>query len=274
MVFGFQNDDGTVNTYWLAQMEYELMRQFKEELANLVFYGKSTLREDGSSTIQGSSGNAIEAGYGIREQFLPSNKHYYNQLTFDYLTSTLLDISYGKIPITERNFVIGTGEWGLRRLHNMCAAHLSANDYSWAKDTTGRAFSWSGNDIDVKMGQFRGAATIGGINVKFMLLPHYDDNVTNTLIHPDGGIAESHRMTIMDVGSKTSPNIQKIRLKGQAPVYNYIPGLRDPYNKGGLGRATQTASKVDGYELMLADWQGAVVRDPTRIVEFIPSILR
>ena len=273
LAFGFVKEDGTVVKAWLPYLEYKFIADFKRAKNRMIFYGKTTLREDGTSTMKGTSGNVIEAGLGIREQFATSNKIYYSTLAFERLVNTLLELSIGRKDMGDRNFIIGTGEYGLKMLHELVANHLSANDYRWLNDATGRGFSWSDNDIQVKFGQFRGFATINGIKVSFMHIDHYDDPIYNIIQHPNGGPAESYRLTIMDVGTKNDPNIHKIRIKGFEPQYAYIPGIRDPFNRGGLGRMKAVASKVDGYEMMLMDKEGAVVRDPTRIVEFIPSIL-
>lgn len=274
LVFAWKDDSGKVHTNWLSKMEFEFMKQFQKRFAHMLFFGKSTVRDDGTSTMKGSSGNVIDAGYGIREQFLPTNKHYYNDISLDFLTRVALDVTVGKVDRADRTFVIGTGEFGLKRLHEMVASKLNANDYFWLNDHTGRGFAWSGNDINAKLGQFVGVATINGINFKFMHFPQYDDTIRNKIQHPDGGVAESHRMTIMDFGSKQEPNIVKLRQRGFEPQYTYIPGLRDPYSKGGLGKPRMTTSTVDGYILNIADKGGAVVKDPTRVIEFIPSILR
>lgn len=275
LIFAWKDDvTGQEHTNWLSKMEFEFMKQFHKRFAHLMFYGKSTVRDDGTSTMKGSSGNVIDAGTGFRDQLLPTNKHYVNDITLDFITNVALDVTIGKIDRADRTFVIGTGEWGLKDLHQMVRRELSANDYAWRQDHTGRAFSWTGNDIDVKLGQFAGVATINGINFRFMHLPHYDDIIRNKTPHPNGGMAESHRMTIMDFGNRQEPNISKLRQKGFEPQYTYIPGLRDPYSKGGLGKPRMTTSSVDGYTLNLADKGGMVVKDPTRVIEFIPSILR
>ena len=274
LVFGFVGEDGTTRKAWIPELDYKFITDFKKAKNKLVFYGQTTLREDGSSTMKGSSGNVIEAGLGIREQIAPSTKFYFDTLSFEKLRNTLLEMSIGRKVMGERNFVIGTGEYGLAMLHDMLVTHLSANDYKWLGDSTGRGYSWNGNDINVKFGQFKGFASINGIKVSFMHIEHYDDPIYNIAMHPDGGPAESRRLTIMDMGSKQDANIKKIRIKGFEPQYAYIPGMRDPYSKGGMGRMKQVASKVDGYDIMLMDKEGAVVKDPTRVVEFIPSILK
>jgi len=274
LVFGFVGEDGVVRKSWVPELDYKIISDFKKAKNKLVFYGQTTLREDGSSTMKGTSGNVIEAGLGIREQIDPSGKVFYDTLSFEKLRNTLLEMSIGRKVMGERNFVIGTGEYGLAMLHDMLVTHLSANDYKWLGDSTGRGYSWNGNDINIKFGQFKGFASINGIKVSFMHIEHYDDPIYNIATHPDGGPAESRRLTIMDMGSKQDANIKKIRIKGFEPQYAYIPGMRDPYSKGGMGRMKQVASKVDGYEIMLMDKEGAVVKDPTRIVEFIPAILK
>ncbi len=275
LVFGFVHPETSkTTTSWIAEMDYQFLRQFNDEFAKLMYLGKSTIRADGSTTMKGGSGNSLRAGYGLRDQFLPSNRHYYTKMSVAYLTKIMLEASYNKIGMKERNFTIATGQWGLAMLHNMLREELSTNSYTWMQDSTGRAFSWKGNDITVKMGQFVGFATINGINVNFMYMPMYDDDVTNKTEHPDGGIAESYRLTIMDMGTKSNPNIQKVRIKGQSPAYTYISGLRDPFSKGGQGKPRMTVSEVDGYTINRADWGGIRVKDPTRIIECIPSILQ
>ena len=273
LVFGFKGEDGQVRTAWIPALEFEFMKQYKRAKNRLVFYGKSTLREDGTSAMFGTSGNVIESGLGIQEQFSPSNQSYYDTLSWDRLVNTLLEISINKHTMEDRHFVIGTGEYGLKYLHEMVATKLTAADYNWLGDNTGRGYSWNGNDINVKFGQFRGFATINGLRVTFMHIDHYDDIIRNKVMHPNGGPASSYRMTIMDMGSKSEPNIHKVRIKGFEPQYAHIIGMRDPYNKGGLGKAKEIATRVDGYEMLLMDKEGAVVIDPTRVVEFIPSIL-
>lgn len=272
-------EDGKPFLTWMSAMEYEYLQKFDERLAYLTFYGKSPINDLGESTLKGESGNVIEAGNGMREQFSPSNRYFYNTLTLKQLTRTALDATVGKVARDNRTMVIGTGEYGLMDLHEMCAHDLNSSDYKWAGDSTGRAYSWggvNGNEINAKFGQIVGVATINGVNFKFVHFPHYDDPVQNILEHPEGGVAESRRMTIMDYGTAKDPNIVQIKIKGRQPVYNIVPGMRDPYQKagGGINKPRIAASEVDGYVMNTADWRGAAVIDPRRTIEFIPNLLR
>ena len=117
-------------------------------------------------------------------------------------------------------------------------------------------------------------ADINGIKLEFLHLSHYDDPVRNSIKHPDGGLAESHRMTIMDFGtSDGKPNIQLVRAKGCEEQFAYIPGLRDPYTPGGLGKPKVASTGVDGYEIHKADWFGIMINNPARLGEWIPNVL-
>ena len=282
--FDLMDSEGGVHTYWISYMEWELIKQFYQKQAEIMFYGKATVDGSGHTTLVDDNGNPIVAGRGMREQFLNTNKHFYNDISLDLLTEVALDAVVGKVSPQDRSFVIGTGEWGLMELHKMLQREYKSGGlqyYSWLGDTTGRSVEWTGgsnnNEMKLKLGQFMSVAVINGIEFKFMWMPHYDDPIANKLQHPKGGMAESHRMTIMDFGSKDKPNIQKVRIKGREPRYVYIPGLRNPYEKGGsvLSKTpSMAASSFDGYSLHIMDWVGSVIRDPTRIIEFVPAVLR
>ena len=78
----------------------------------------------------------------------------------------------------------------------------------------------------------------------------------------------------MDFGTAgNAPNIQLVRIKGQAEEHGYIPGLRDPFSTGGKGKPKVMVTPVDGYEIHKADWLGIMVRNPMRMGEWIPTIL-
>lgn len=264
-----KDSTGKVHMYWINYMEFIYFQQFESRLAHLTFYGKSTVNDKGQSLMKGESGNEVIAGRGIREQFSPANKYYYNTMTFDRLTKLGMDITVGKIDMSNRTMVVGTGEYGLNDLHKMCVSELGSNDYRWLNDSKGQGYKWSGNDIHVNFGQIKGFAHVNGINYKFVHYPHYDDPVTNIMEHPEGGTMESRRFTIMDYGTQQDPNIVKIRIKGRKPIYNIIPGFRDPFNPGGLSTAYRTSGEVDSYVMNTGDWQGAAVIDPNRVIEAI-----
>ncbi len=272
VVFGVHGKSGKTFENWLNKLDWEFMRQFRREKARMLMFGKSNRRADGTYGNTGDSGYEIKAGMGLRDQISPSNIFYYNSFNIETLVDFALSLSVGKLPEDSRRFVIGTGEHGLKVISRAIEQYAGAQalDYNRINGIT------SGSKASFQRNQFVKLADINGLRFEFMHIPQYDDDVRNKIYHPDGGLAESHRFTIMDYGtSKGQPNIQLVRIKGQNEVFRYIPGLRDPYSAGGMGSTSPTmaATPVDGYEIHKADWCGIMVRNPMRMAEWRPNIL-
>ncbi len=99
----------------------------------------------------------------------------------------------------------------------------------------------------------------------------YDDRTRNKLMHPEGGVVESYRYDIMDIGtSDGAPNIQKVEVKGQPIIHRYIPGLRNPFDPDGKMSAIGTAE--DAWEEHKWFQGAAIVRDPSRTASFIHNL--
>ena len=59
-----------------------------------------------------------------------------------------------------------------------------------------------------------------GIQVNLSIDSLYDDRERNKVYHPDGGVAESYRYDILDVGTTDGePNIRKVYVKGQEDIW-------------------------------------------------------
>ena len=100
----------------------------------------------------------------------------------------------------------------------------------------------------------------------------YDDRERNKILHPDGGVAESYRYDIMDIGTTNGePNIQKMYVKGEENIWGYMTGMRDPFSPE--GKMTVMSHKTDGYYITRACTVGAAVYDPSRTKSLIPNIL-
>lgn len=270
VVFGVHGKDDKQMKTWLNKLDWEFRRQFRREKAKLLMYGNSNRRSDGTYGNIGDSGYEIQAGSGLREQISPSNVLYYNKFNIETLVDYCLSLSVGKLPQDSRRFVIGTGEHGLKVASRAIERYATANalEYNRIEGVTG------GSKASFQRPQFVKHADINGIRIEFMHIPQYDDNVRNKIPHPDGGLAESHRMTIMDFGTADGkPNIQLVRSRNNPEQFGYIPGLRDPYTPGGSATPKQMATSVDGYEIHKADWLGILVRNPMRMGEFIPNVL-
>jgi hypothetical protein len=268
-VFGVEKD-GTMHKTWMNKLDWTFHREFRREKAKLLMYGKSNRRADGSYGNIGDSGYEIKAGLGLREQISPSNIFHYNTFDIETLVDYALALSVGKLPEDSRKFVIATGEHGLKVISRAIEQYAGANalEYNRIPGITG------GKTASFQRPQFVKLAEINGLVFEFLHMPSYDDGIRHKVYHPDGGLAESHRMTIMDFGTaEGNPNIQLVRATGIDETFGYIPGLRDPYSIGGVGKSKLMASPVDGYEIHKADWCGVMVRNPMRMGEWIPNIL-
>lgn len=272
LAFSFQDQNGKVQTTWIGKLDWDFMSQFRREKARLMMFGNSNRAADGTYGNKGDSGFEIRAGAGLRDQIAPSNLFYYNNFDIDWLTEVMINLSVGKLPEDKRRFVLGTGEYGMYQFHK--ASEDKASNFT-------PNFTFDRINVDKKsnkmsyIGQFLEYKTVNGITIELMHIPAYDDTVRNKLYHPEGGLAESRRYTIMDFGTAGGEsNISKVEMKGDAEIYRYIPGLRDPFNPyNALTSPTMSASSVDGYEVHRAYMGGLRVKNPMRMAEIIPSIL-
>lgn len=269
----YANKDGKVVQYktWLNRLDWEFDKHFRREKAKLLFFGKGNQRVDGTFGNMGDAGGEIKAGMGLREQISAANTHYFTTFNIETLVDFALGLSVGRLPEDQRNFVIGTGEYGMKMVSSAIEKYAGANALTYGTEMNrmevlnkaGGANKWS-----YSRPQFVKFADINGIRFEFVHIPWYDDPVRNKQMHPEGGTVESRRLTIMDFGTTAgNPNIQLVRVKGNEEVFGYIPGLRDPYTPG--NKVKMMSSPVDGYTIHRADWCGIKVHNPMRLGEWI-----
>lgn len=253
--------------------------QFNQFKANKFFYGLSNFTS--ASTIGNKSINGkfpVGTGAGFFEQIAPSNQHYMNVLNLDFMTSVIHDLSVGRVSMADREVTFMTGEYGLIDFHNAVLAKGGQYVSNYGARTNDKViYGTSGpSGIQNPMGlgaQFVEYYAYNGIKFKIILNPMYDDKVLFPELHPLGGTTESRRMTVVGFGGE--PNVYRVRPKGQAPIMKYIPGMRDPFSAGGSGRNggyAMTASPLDGYEVHFMDWTGALIKNPTLVMDFKVNI--
>lgn len=271
LAFSWKDQSGKTQTAWINKLDYDFMVQCRREMARLLMFGTSNKKADGTYGNAGDSGFEIRSGAGLREQIAPSNKFMYNNFDLDYLTETLLGLSVGKLPEDKRRFVLGTGEYGMYQFHKAAEEKASNFTPNFNQD---RIYKSGDNKMGYR-GQFLEYKTVNGITVELMHVPQYDDPVRNKLYHPDGGLAESRRYTIMDFGTADGDaNIKRVAMKGDEEIFKYIPGLRDPYSPyNNLTKPGMASTSVDGYEVHKAYIGGIMVKNPMRMAEYIPNIL-
>lgn len=272
-MFAVKDDNGKIKTEatWLGKLDYDFMSQFKRQKAYLGVYALFNKTDQGTYTNKGETGYEIKMGAGLYQQISPSNVHYMSSYTLDQLEDILLSLSVGKLPQDQRKFVIATGEYGWKRFHKL----VEARGIPFSSNNAGNRITGTGNELRFG-GQFTSLGLINGIEVTLMKLPFLDDPTLNTTQHPDGGLASSYEMLIMDIGtSNGKPNVERVQVRGsETDVYTYVPGMRDPFTpNGGAGRPKMAASLKDGYDVGCMSISGIKVNNPTRIARILPNFV-
>jgi hypothetical protein len=273
MATAWKGDDGKTYKTWTQYEDYQFDMQFRLEKNRLLMFARSNKASDGSYKNFGKSGFIKKQGAGIRQQMEASNTSFYNDFSIDYLLDVLLDLSEGKLPTDQREFVLRTGERGAVQFHKALEDH--AQLFQPLRDDS-RMYSASAS-TGAKMGYGYGGQFVEymgpqGIKVSLSIDSMYDDRERNKVYHPDGGVAESYRYDILDVGTTDGePNIRKVYVKGEENFMGYIPGLRNPFSRG--GERNIMANSTDGYEIHRGSICGAMVKDPSRTASLIPNVL-
>jgi hypothetical protein len=279
MGFFVKNKKGKGEMLWISNVEYEFLKKARWATASIVVNGHSNVWADGSVGNIDKNGIKATTGAGFKEQWLISNKHVWSGApNMDFLNEIALDAVVGKIPWGNRKMIIKAGEYGLTALSNMVMEKYGASAWTgsraWMGDTTGRAYKWNENEINVKAGQVMGVATINGIEFSFVIDPQKDDLKRNKVYHPLGGPASSYEYDIMGFGTKDEKsNMQIVRRKGETPVWGAEEGIRGFYNEAGsFFSPKRLASPVDASTIHYFEpGIGAIVWDPTKIIRYYPE---
>lgn len=266
----WKDDKGQVYKTWLQYEDYVFDYEFRQEKNRLLMFATSNRSENGNYLNYGKSGYAVQQGAGIRQQMQASNTSYYNSFDIDYLVSILLDLSEGRLASDQREFVLLTGERGAVQFHKAIENKAGLFTPLFNQD---RMYRKEGKDVKLGLGyggQF--IEYMGPNNIKINLQVHsmYDDKERNKIYHKDGGVAESYRYDILDIGTTDGePNIRKVYAKGQEDIWGYEPGFRDPFSPTGA-RNRIMANPTDGYTVHRGTVCAAMVKDPSKTASLIP----
>lgn len=267
----FKGPNGEVIKFWQHYESFMFDNAFREDINKLMMFGTSNRSSDGKYKVSGKSGYKITEGAGIRQQMEAANTSYYNTFAIDDLSSRLLDLSEGKLIADERGFVLRTGERGAWEFHK--SLEKFAQLFTPLQDQS-RMYS-------TKAGISRMEKGFGGQFVEFMgpnntkvslsVDSMYDDKTRNKLKHPNGGVVESYRYDVFDIGTaEGEPNVQKYGVKGTPIMHKYIAGFRNPFSPDGEVSAIGTAE--DAWEEHKMFVGAAIVRDPSRTLSFINNM--
>lgn len=267
--FAWRSPDGKQTFQsWLPYASWELMRQWEADKAKLFMYSTYNGDANGNFTVLSSGGNIIQTGAGLREQMKYGNYQTYNTFDIEAFSEILLDLSTDKLGMSNRKFVIATGEWGMydfsKSLENYSTLYTPARDMS-------RIYSLGDNGMGYK-GQFLEFKGPNGIEITLIHDALKDDKVRNKIIDPSGrGTLESRTMDILNLAtSDGKPNIQCVEVKGGGDIRGYIQGMRSPYAQDGAMKPM--ASPIDGWEEHYMYTGGGQVTDPTRVLIYEKAV--
>lgn len=271
--FLWKDEKGKVFGTWTQYEDYRLEQEFREEKNKMLLYAQSNKKDDGTYANFGLSGNVKKQGAGLRQQTGSANTIGYGDFNIDMLNDVFMELSVGKLPMDKRKFVMNTGERGAfqfgKAIEDYSQLYTKMNDGS-------RIFkSGAGKNIGMPLGyggQFVEYIGPNGIEITVRVDSMYDDPERNKEYHVDGGLAESYRYDIYDIGTtEGEANIRKVYCEGYEDIIGYQGGLRSPFDPAGKNH--QMSTSIDGYTMHRMTMGGAMVKDPSRCAVLIPNSL-
>ena len=204
-----------------------------------------------------------------------ANTMYYNTFSIKLIENALYELSAGKLEVSDRFFLIKTGEKGAIQFHKAILQEVNGwKTFTLNGDSLGVVSKTQSNlhGNALKAGfQFVEYEAPNGVRVKVDIDPYYDDKVRNKIMHPLGGPAFSYRYDIMDIGTMDQPNIFKCTVKGSPESRGYEWGMRNPFT-GQMNNPNMSFSEDACIYHRMATL-GICVLDPTRTMSLIPAIL-
>lgn len=265
----------TTMNMWMHYVDWEVEQQFSDYKNNALAFGRSNRNANGEYMNIGKSGNMIKTGAGLYEQMEVANTTYYNTFSLKLIEDALYQLSYSKLDLKDRYFLIKTGEKGAIQFHKAVLQTISGwSQFTINGDAVGIVSKTQSNlhSNALKAGfQFVEYEAPNGVRVKIDVDPYYDDPVRNKVQHPLGGPAFSYRYDIMDIGTMEQPNIFKCKIKGDEEYRGYQWGLRNPFT--GQKDNPYMSFDEDAAVIHRMATLGICVLDPTRTLSLIPAIL-
>jgi hypothetical protein len=263
---------------WMHHVEYVVEETFLQQKNTLLMYGRSNRSINGEYLNIGKSGNILSMGAGIREQMEYGNVYYYNDFDLKLIEDILFELSTNALGMDERTFILETGQRGAKLFSDAVGRHAG----TWMPFVSGMRLDnpalLQKTSSPLHSNAFTGGMQFvewkfaNNITVKISVNPVYDDTVRNKILHPLGGVAESYRFDIFDLGHSGQPNIQIAKVRGEEDYRGYQWGpFRDPFT----GRRNNENAYTDADESVVHRYAclGAIVYDPNRCMSLIPAIL-
>lgn len=266
---------------WMFYVTWKIEEQFEEYKNNALYRGVSTRMDNGEYSNFGLSGLPNKQGSGYRELLKLGRQQYYSKFSLEAFEKLFMEISAGKLDFKQRKFIVTTGERGLIQVSKAMKSTLSGWIPIYGSRDGNPAYILNGPEKNYTNGnartlvdeQFTRWIGPNGIDVTFVVDSSYDDEVTNKIMHPLGGPAESYRYDICYAGDEEEPNVQKCVVASEPDRrgYQWGPFFNPFTNESNNGFASfDEDAAVVHYKSTL----GILMRDPTRCISLIPNILR
>lgn len=260
---------------WLVEQE------FSEYKNKAIAFGTTNVDETGESKNYGISGRMLQHGQGLRQQMDQTNVIFYNQFSIDLLESILIQLSYNKLGLNDREFVINTGQGGASLFHKAVLDMVTGSGWLVLSNNNPAIINKvqsNLHDNSFTTGfQFTQYQAPNGIKVRINVMDMYDDPVRNKILMPGTQQpAESFRMDIMYMGTSSDPNVQKLMYskfqKYGGELKGYGAGFRNPFT-GEMNNANMMTDE-DSATITKFTHLGVVMYDTERSASLIPNVLQ
>ena len=262
----------STETVWMHYVDYEFQKTWSEYKNNAMLYGTSNRNANGEYMNFDASGEVLRMGSGLYELMERGNIIPYNVFSLAFLEEVLTGFSASKLEMSDRKFLITTGEFGALQFNRAAKSAMSGwTEFDYNGDSLGVVTKGEGG-YTLKNIQFTKYIAPNGIEVTVKVVPAYDDPVRNKITHPNGGVAQSYVYDIFDLGTSEQPNIVKCGLKGKPEYYGFMSGMRNPYD--GSYNNPHMSYEDDKASMHRMATLGVCIFDPTRTMRLMPAIVR
>lgn len=251
-------DDGNTYGTWFGYAETVFWKQFYREIDNNLWYSRNT------TTVEGSTGRTIKSGPGVLQLLEESNTFKFNRFSGTLLQEFLSDIQTNRLTpgSPDRRVVIGTGEYGMKLIHEAGANMLQKTGYVVVNDINQQKVASPFHDNAYSVGfQIVQLKFANGAVVDLMHVPQFDNPNTSWGTDPVTGYPyESMRMVILDMNGKgPESNIKMVRKENGMQV-GYVSGFANP---SGQPKSPFMAHAGEYYEMHALDHVGIMIEDVT-----------
>jgi hypothetical protein len=252
------DENGKLYGAWTDYAEATFWQEFYKEVDYSYWYSRNTTK------VPGATGRTVQSGPGVLELLEESHTFAFNQFNGRILQEFLSDIQTNRLTpgSSERRVVIGTGEYGLKLIHDAGNNMIRENGFqvltNFAVKDTSSEFHSNAVSVGYQVTQLKFP---NGTVVDLMHVPQFDDPRVNYGYDPITGYPyESMRMVILDLaGTGDQSNIKMVK-KRNGMVQKYIAGLVKPR---GLENSMQASHAGEYYEMHVVDHCGIQIDDVT-----------